>query len=203
MRLAYADPPYPGQAARHYGKNGDPYAGDVAEVDHGELIARLGEYDGWALSTSMPALRDVLPLAPAAAVVAVWHVTNAGPPGARRFQHHYSWEPVIVVPARPRPDVKNVLATPKLNGFLGGQQLVGQKPPLFSEWVFALMGAEPDDTLDDVFPGSGAVGEAWRVFTTQLRIPLAGQLTLGGPGPSSLRNKNSRIRRARENAAAS
>lgn len=33
MRVAYADPPYPGQAARHYADHPD-YAG---EVDHQEL----------------------------------------------------------------------------------------------------------------------------------------------------------------------
>jgi hypothetical protein len=49
MRFAYADPPYPGQAWRVYGRHED-YAG---EVDHAELIARLErDYpDGWALST--------------------------------------------------------------------------------------------------------------------------------------------------------
>ena len=41
MRVAYADPPYPGQAKRHYGKNGDPYQGVVEEVDHAELIEGL------------------------------------------------------------------------------------------------------------------------------------------------------------------
>lgn len=195
MRLAYADPPYPGQAKRHYGKEGDPYAGDVAEVDHAALIEGLQEYDGWALSSSMTALRDVLPLAPPSAVVAVWHVTNAGPPGARGFLHHYSWEPVILVPARPRKDVKNVLATPKLNGFLGST-LIGQKPPAFCEWVFGLLGAEPSDSLDDLFPGSGAVSDAWARFVAQLRIPMAGPLTIPcDQSRDSLRAKNSRTRR--------
>lgn len=35
--MAYADPPYPGQAKRHYADHPD-YAG---EVDHGELMMRL------------------------------------------------------------------------------------------------------------------------------------------------------------------
>src|SRR5262252_4412119 len=57
-RLAYADPPYPGQAKRLYGPHPD-YAG---EVDHAALIGRLNEFDGWALSTSNRSLADMLAL---------------------------------------------------------------------------------------------------------------------------------------------
>ena len=62
MRFAYADPPYPGQSKRLYGDHPD-YAG---EVDHTALVDRLvSEYpDGWALSTSVEALRGVLVLLP-------------------------------------------------------------------------------------------------------------------------------------------
>jgi hypothetical protein len=70
VRVAYADPPYPGQSKRHYGNHPD-YAG---EVDHAELVSRLvTEYpDGWALSTSSTALREVLALCPEGARVAAW-----------------------------------------------------------------------------------------------------------------------------------
>ena len=44
LRLAYADPPYPGNARLYQGH--PDYAG---EVDHAALIRRLGPYDGWAL----------------------------------------------------------------------------------------------------------------------------------------------------------
>ena len=47
LRLAYADPPYPGQAGIY--REHPDYAG---EVDHQELVMRLASYDGWALSTS-------------------------------------------------------------------------------------------------------------------------------------------------------
>src|SRR5262245_76196 len=57
MRIGYADPPYPGQAARHY-KHHPDYAG---EVDHVRLLADLAHgYDGWVLHTSSPALYHVL-----------------------------------------------------------------------------------------------------------------------------------------------
>jgi hypothetical protein len=59
VKFAYADPPYIGQAKRHYSH--DP---QCAEVDHAELIARLcqGYPDGWALSLSSPSLKQVLSL---------------------------------------------------------------------------------------------------------------------------------------------
>ena len=44
MKAAYADPPYLGQARKHYAS--DP---QCAEVDHAELIGRLcRDYDAWA-----------------------------------------------------------------------------------------------------------------------------------------------------------
>lgn len=55
MRLAYADPPYMGQARKHY--RDDPRC---AEVDHAALFRQLAEYDGWALSLSSPSLRLLL-----------------------------------------------------------------------------------------------------------------------------------------------
>jgi len=51
LRLAYADPPYPGKAYLY--RDHPDYGG---EVDHAELIERLAAYDGWALSTSAAAL---------------------------------------------------------------------------------------------------------------------------------------------------
>ena len=64
LRLAYADPPYPGLAG--YYRDHPDFAG---EVDHTELVERLvAEFpDGWALSTSARALRDVLASCPPAA----------------------------------------------------------------------------------------------------------------------------------------
>lgn len=88
MRLAYADPPYPGQSAKHYANHPD-YAG---EVDHRKLLKQLdNEYDGWVLHTSSTKLTEV-------------------------------------------------------------------------------MGAEPDDDLHDLYPGTGAVGDAWMVWRREVRL---------------------------------
>ncbi|MFJ2502566.1 hypothetical protein [Microbacterium sp. NPDC087592] len=88
LRLAYADPPYPGLSRRYYGNHPD-FAG---EVDHRRLIEQLDTYDGWALSTSARALQEVLALCPPGSRVAVWDrgerpTRSAGPLNA--------WEPVI------------------------------------------------------------------------------------------------------------
>jgi len=45
--------------------------------------------------------------------------------------------------------------------------VVGAKPAAVCRWIFTLLGAAPGDMLDDLFPGSGAVGRAWAVFTGQ------------------------------------
>ena len=88
LRLAYADPPYPGLSRRYYGNHPD-YAG---EVDHRRLVEQLDAYDGWALSTSARALPEVLALCPPGVRVAAWirgerPTRSAGPLNA--------WEPVI------------------------------------------------------------------------------------------------------------
>ena len=44
-------------------------------------------------------------------------------------------------------------------------RVIGTKPAAFCRWVFSRLGAAPGDTLDDLFPGSGAVSRAWAAFT--------------------------------------
>lgn len=161
MRFAYADPPYPGLSWKYY--KGE-------EVDHAELIARLvREYpDGWALSTSSSALRDVLLLVPLEVEVRVasWH---RGSRSSESYWARDAWEPVILAGGRPtRLGVRD-----KLDNALvwGGRQhshpnaLVGMKSAAFCEWVFRQLGATRADSLDDLFPGSGAVARAWSLFT--------------------------------------
>ena len=43
--------------------------------------------------------------------------------------------------------------------------VIGAKPAAVCRWIFALLGAGPGDTLDDLFPGSGAVSRAWAAYT--------------------------------------
>ena len=175
MRFAYADPPYPGQSKRLYGDHPD-YAG---EVDHAELIGRLvdGYPDGWALSTSVEALRDVLITCPPDVRVAVWNVTNRRPfNGAGRW--HQSWEPVIIRGGRWRwgegPRVRDLMSS---GTRVKASEIPGQKPPVFARWLFDLLGLRQDDELDDLFPGSGIVGREWVKFRCQQSFDLESTFT--------------------------
>ncbi len=162
MRLAYADPPYPGKA-HLYPEN--------TEVDHIELIARLREYDGWALSTWEPALRTLLALCPAETRVLAWCRSNEPPFHARPYR---AWEPVLLHPARndghPVPSY-HVAGAP--TGFLQKNGITGQKLATFCEWVIRCLGAEADDSLDDLFPGTGIMGAVWERWRGQLALPLS------------------------------
>lgn len=63
MRFAYADPPYFGCGASHYGEHHPDAADWDDKSTHLSLIARLcGEYpDGWALSLNPRDLQWQLP----------------------------------------------------------------------------------------------------------------------------------------------
>ena len=50
--------------------------------------------------------------------------------------------------------------------------MIGQKPKAFCLWLFAWLGAEPGDELDDRSPGSGQVREAWVEWMLQPALPL-------------------------------
>ncbi len=160
LRLAYADPPYPGKA-RLYRDHPD-YGG---EVDHAALIARLSGYDGWALSTSAEALPVVLALCPPGVRVAAWH--RGERPTRSRWPLH-AWEPVIYRGGR-----QLVTGTRRVDSIVCGVgpldtlpgRVIGAKPAAVCRWIFTLLGACPGDTLEDLFPGSGAVGRAWAAFT--------------------------------------
>lgn len=160
-RLAYADPPYPGHGHLYEEK---------AEVDHAKLLTLLRGYDGWALSTDSPALPYVLSLCPRDVRVAAWVKTNAMPFNPDGMGAVRSWEPVLYKPARltkNRPDrVRDVFHARINNGRLY-PGLTGTKPVGFAEWVFGLLEAEPLDTFDDLYPGTGRIGEAWKAWSVQ------------------------------------
>jgi len=160
-RFAYADPPYPGLSQRYYGRE---------EVDHRELVDRLvAEFpDGWALSTSATALRDVWALCPPDTRLCIWVSRRRSSTLAYEAIHVY--EALLVAGGRQRPEPEILDLTDVLIG--GGHQrshpdaLTGMKPAAFCEWMFRLLGAVAGDELVDLFPGSGAVGRAWSLYTT-------------------------------------
>jgi len=152
MRIAYADPPYPGCAGLYPEKT---------EVDHAELIARMErDYDGWPLHTHVPALRDLLPIVPKQARVMAWVKPFAA--FKRNIPVAYAWEPVIVKPVR-KPVVtgRAVMRDWIACSSTLKKGLVGAKPMDVCLWAFEVLGANPEDELDDMFPGTGAVTAAW------------------------------------------
>jgi hypothetical protein len=75
-----------------------------------------------------------------------------------------SWEPLIVVSARKPEGVRDwIQCEPDSYQWRAkpDSYVIGQKPEPFCMWMFAWLGAEPEDDLDDVFPGSGNVARAW------------------------------------------
>lgn len=188
MRLAIADPPYPPIRAAHprndssrsrrwydadYRKSGDALVAsdhheDAAEWDdparhHALLVQLEASYDGWAIATAHDGLRcyvDSEGNLPRCARIMIWHRPNGGA-GASRIRN--CWEPVIIRPPESRlssrllgGQVPDLLTCPSPRyGFAGA------KPPEWTRWVLDALGYDPDlDTVEDLFPGSGAVARA-------------------------------------------
>lgn len=171
MRVAYADPPYPGQAHR-YPEN--------TEVDHAELIGMLcSDYPaGWALSTSSPALPNLLRLCPDDIRIAAWvkpfavFKPNVCPA--------YAWEPVIFRGGRKRQRDEDTVRDWHSASITFQRGVIGAKPDSFCYWIFDLLGMRPGDELIDLYPGSGAVTRAWKQWKAQRRF-LAGGVSEQAP----------------------
>ena len=164
MRFAYADPPYPGQAKRHYGP-------DAREVNHPLLIAHLETFDAWALSTSSPALPSVLTMCPPKVRIAAW----VKPFASFKPNVHpaYAWEPIIfrgaVARSRSHPHVTDWVAS----NITMGRDTHGAKPDKVWYWLFSMMGLGREDEFIDVFPGSGAGRIAWEHWCGVRQLELA------------------------------
>jgi hypothetical protein len=50
--------------------------------------------------------------------------------------------------------------------------LAGAKPERVCWWLFEVLGLDPEDELDDLFPGTGAVSRAWESWRSQLRLEV-------------------------------
>ena len=192
MHFGALDPPYIGCARRYY-KGHPAYAG---EVDHRELIERaLVDFpDGWALCLSSKSIFEIAAITNDVIPADRFDDLRCGAwvKGSRACVSHRArdaWEPVILFGGRPRRMEPNEVLDNAL--VWGGRQhshpgaLVGMKPPAFSEWVFRQLGALRGDRLTDVFPGSGAIARAWKLYAGEAEPP---QLTLFGPDPIPARS---------------
>src|SRR6266550_2819991 len=153
MRFAFADPPYIGQAQRHYG---------CPEIDHAALVQWLvTDYpDGWVLCLSSPTLFQIAHLIGVASTEA-WRDCRVGAwvkpfasfkPGVNPA---YAWEPVIWRGGRKRERTEDTVRDWVSASITLKKGLAGAKPPKFCDWVFDLLGATDEDELDNLFPGTG------------------------------------------------
>jgi hypothetical protein len=169
MKFAYADPPYLGCGRLYAKHHPEALIWDDPET-HRELIERLSdEYpDGWALSCHTPSLKTLLPMCPDDVRIGAWvkpfHAYKKG------VRPAYAWEPLIYRGGRnkkpPVPEKGGKAITPK--DFVSAnitlkKGLTGVKPPAFNEWVLALLGFQPGDELDDLFPGLAGMSVALAV----------------------------------------
>lgn len=171
LRFGFADPPYPGQAHRHYGSHPD-FAG---EVDHAALIERLmAEFaDGWALCSGARMITDVVPLLPEGIRTLAW--CKPMTPFKPGVSVQFGWEPVYLWGGRRRarlaPMIRDwLMLSPEQWSFTGNKPagaVIGMKPAAFCRWIFDCLGAREGDELVDLFPGSGAVRRAWQAYEAQ------------------------------------
>ena len=170
MRIAYADPPYPGCADLY--KDHPDYAG---EVDHRALVERLqSEFDGWVLHTHVPGLRmmereHILP----EDGIRICQWTKPFAAFKRNVPVAYAHEPVIIKAARKpvvahRTVMRDFISEP----ITLKRGLTGAKPEKVCHWAFELVGAELEDDLFDLFPGTGAVTRAWNSWRRQFSLAV-------------------------------
>jgi hypothetical protein len=167
MRVAYADPPYIGQAKRHY---------NCAEIDHARLIARLNDEfpDGWALSASSPSLKQILPLCPNDVRIAAWVKSFCA--FKRGVRPAYAWEPVLFRGGRntnaPYPEKGGKQITPKdfiVLPITLQKGLVGAKPEGVCRWILDLLNVQFGDEVVDLFPRTGIMCEVAASMTGRIR----------------------------------
>lgn len=175
MRFAYADPPYFMQGVKHYGdRHADAHVYDSV-AGHKALIDRLCvEYqDGWAMSASSPSLHVVLPLCPGECRVMAWVKPFAA------FKANvgvaYAWEPVIVYRGRRRSREQDTVRDWVSVNITLQRGFPGAKPEKFAHWIMDVLNVQDGDTIDDLFPGSGACSA---VFRTRLEAHQPKELTL-------------------------
>jgi hypothetical protein len=161
-RIAYADPPYIGCSDKY--KNHPDYAG---EVDHSELLKTLTtEYDGFILHLSSVSLRTILPMTPTSSRVMAWVKPFCA--FKRNVSVAYAWEPVIIQAVR-KPIIRGRVV---MRDFISEnitmkRGLTGAKPVNLIRWAFEMVGAEPIDTLVDLFPGTGVVKDTWDLWADE------------------------------------
>ena len=157
MKFAYADPPYFGCGASHYGEHHAEAATWDERQTHLDLIARLcDEYpDGWVLSLNPRDLAWQSPACPDDARVGAWTKTWHQ---IRPTTTQFAWEPVIFRGGRKDPKRSPMIRDWLSCAVTRQTGLRGAKPQQFNQWVLDLMAYQPDeDEMHDLFPGTSGM----------------------------------------------
>lgn len=175
MKFAYADPPYLGCGKSHYGDLHEN-AADCDTIEwHADLVQRLCDEfpDGWALSCHEPSLKAMLNLCPDGTRTCPWIKPFASfKPNVTRA---WAWEPILVYGGRPIPRTKPTVRDWVSAGITLEKGFTGAKPPRVCFWIFEFLGMDLEDEFHDLFPGSGAVSEAYSAW----REAKTGNVQLG------------------------
>lgn len=169
MKFAFADPPYYGLAVKFYGHLHPEAAVYDTLEGHQALINRLNtEFDGWAMCLHQQSLRVILPMCPADVRVLAWVKPFCSFKPTVRVA--YAWEPIIVRGGREfeNRDVDTVRDWISANMTMK-RGFQGAKPPKVIRWLLAVLNANPDDEIVDMFPGSGIVSETLEDWRTRNR----------------------------------
>ena len=166
MRFAYADPPYLGCGKFYVAHHPEALEWDNPER-HQRLITQIcDEYpDGWAMSLSAPSMKTILPMCPDDCRWGVWvkpfavFKPNVNP--------KYGFEPVIWRGGRRFDRYDDAVRDWVAENIKMTHGFTGAKPRAFCRWIFSVLNAKPGDTLDDLFPGTNAVGAAWSEWTNE------------------------------------
>lgn len=168
MNFAYADPPYLGLSQKFYGHLHAQAADyDDPEV-HRQLITRLcDEFDGWALSLHTPALKIMLDMCPADVRIGSWVKPFAS--FKKNVTRAWAWEPIILRGGRPipitQPTVRDWVESPAVaENITMKRGFTGAKPAAVVRWIFDWWNMQPGDEFTDLFPGSGAVQDAYTAW---------------------------------------
>lgn len=123
------------------------------------LARDLRGLDGWALSASPLALRELLGRyggRPGGVLVCAWSSLAPAAPDGDTTGLRSSWEAVIVrSPRKPSAGVPDAM----FGGFRGTHV---ERHSSFGVWVISLLGALPGDQLIDLVGPDGLVARAWR-----------------------------------------